>query len=71
MNSNYKMYSDNVVDALNEVEKFKESMEGFIEKYPNYSYTVAIDPEQDPDKTHKWVVNINIKMYEHEEINVP
>lgn len=59
MNNTYIMYSNDIVDVMNQIESFQESMITFLEKFPHYSYDIDIK-ELEEDKDAKWRVDIKV-----------
>lgn len=62
MSNNYYVVKDNLIDALEHIEKFEEKMEIFTDKHPGTVYSIKIDKLED-----KWEVNIYIRTKDERE----
>lgn len=60
---NYKIEEEDLTTALDEIGKFEEKMELFIEKYPHYSYTFDIN--RDLNLNPNWIIDLKISTHEH------
>jgi CHASE3 domain sensor protein len=62
MNSDYVVYRDTIIEALDHLDQFKTKMDNFIVNHPQYSYT-----EELKEENNTWKIKINVK--KDEQIN--
>lgn len=55
MNNTYISEKYNIVEALDEIDKFNLRMKVFIEKHPDYKHSVSISK-----KDKSWVIKLNV-----------
>lgn len=60
----YISEKETIIEALNDIDSFKDKMGIFIEKYPYYSYTVDIKPCSKERNKNKWIVELIVKVDE-------
>ena len=63
MNDTYKIEKDNIVEALDDIDRFVQKMEKFKTKHPSYSYN--IDIKEDEEKLHNWIIELNVNKDEN------
>lgn len=59
----YTVENESIIEVLNDIQGFKESMELFMLKYPKYSYNIDIKHDKD---YNTWMAKINIQKNEQE-----
>lgn len=55
MNNTYISEKYNIVDALNEIDKFNLKMKDFVDKHPEYNHSVSISKQN-----KSWIVKLNV-----------
>lgn len=56
MNNTYVSEKYNIVEALDEIDAFIVKMKKFMDKHPEYSYSISIDKQD-----RSWIVKLNVK----------
>ena len=59
----YTIEKDNIVEALEDIGKFKTKMDKFQGKHPNYSY--EIDIKEDEKQLSNWIVELKVSKDEN------
>lgn len=60
MKTIYKTQRSDIVEALNEIERFKDKMDRFMEDHPNYDYEINIIKKIDLQKNRLWELNLTV-----------
>ena len=54
----YTIEKDNIIEALEDIDKFRQKMDKFKDKHPNYDY--EIDIKEDEKQLNKWIVELKV-----------
>lgn len=54
----YTIEKDNIIEALEDIDKFKQKMDKFKGKHPNYDY--EIDIKEDEKQLNNWIVELKV-----------
>lgn len=61
MVTKYKAQRYDVIEALDEVDRFMTKMDNFIQKHPTYKYEIRIVKTVDMQQNHLWTIYLTIE----------